>query len=331
MKKNSFNTQVSKLIQDIENDSFKLSTLLVRAKSIAKRANLKDLENLIKHELEGNYDTDLPGYRKRSGTPYGVYQNSFTGQVDNMPLNMEKMLEQLECEPDFFYKLDLRYSIPEIEDYMEKSKTDELIIKFTPNQLGLMKKCSIESGNWFLKDGYYQLSLTTFPDILANVKNILLDYLLDLDDKLEIAGGQKIEVNLNHQIFFKGTHFDALIAFLDIVKQAQNNIILIDNFIDQNTIKIFSDIPKEIVVLLITQPKSITPSFDIILESFKKQYRDINIKQTSEFHDRFLIIDNKDFYSIGASIKDAGKKVFMYTKISDSKIHNMIRDLLQKI
>lgn len=323
MNQNNFKDLVSKLITDLETDSHKLSTLLVRAKSIAKKVNHKELETFIKTELEGTFNDDLPDYRKRNGTPMGVFQNSYTGQIDNVPLNMENLIKSLECEPDFFYQLDLRYSVPEIEDYLQKSKIDELIIKFTPNQLSILQQFATKSGNWFMKDGFYKLSLSTFPVIISHVKSKLHDHLLEIAEGLE-SPDNNIKLNINHQVFLKGKPFDALTAFLNIIQKAKNEIILIDNYVNDKTINLFSDIPDKIIVKIVTQPKSLTPTFITVLESFKKQYRDIIIKQSIEFHDRFLIIDNTDYYSIGASIKDAGNKIFMLTKINDPRIQNLI-------
>ncbi len=67
-----------------------------------------------------------------------------------------------------------------------------------------------------------------------------------------------------------------------------------------------------------------------IVELYNRQYENLEVKYSDNYHDRFLIIDDKDFYHIGASIKDAGNKAFMYSKIDDEDIKNLIRTKFEK-
>jgi len=237
---------------------------------------------------------------------------------------MDDLCKQLGFEQGFFYKQEIRYSVAEIENSIEKSELNEIRITFTPSQLRLMQQCSNEPGQWYLFDGYFKMSLSIFPDILSNIRSNLIDKLVE-------AEGQTLNSSGDQKLFLKGKSFDAAVAVLEIINSAKQSITLIDNFINVETLKFFADIDKSIPILLITQPKSNTASFELMLEKFSKQYRSINIKTTQDFHDRFLVIDNKEYYHLGASIKDAGNKVFMYTKIADPIFHKSFDNIILTI
>ena len=106
----------------------------------------------------------------------------------------------------------------------------------------------------------------------------------------------------NQGIFFNGQVFDSHIFISDLIKSAKSELILIDNYIDENTLNLFvkrSDRVKEIIYT-----KKITSSLKLDLEKYNSQYEPIEIKEFNLSHDRFLIIDKKEVYPIGASLKD---------------------------
>lgn len=145
-------------------------------------------------------------------------------------------------------------------------------------------------------------------------------------NKNEIQIKELIEYTLppKQGIFYDGQIFDAYIFAVNLVKKAQKNIILIDNYIDENTLDILSKKQEHVSVKVYTQKndKFNQNAFD----KFKKQFKSINIEFFNQSHDRFLIIDYKEVYLIGASIKDLGKKWFAFSKLDID-----ITFLLQKI
>jgi len=66
--------------------------------------------------------------------------------------------------------------------------------------------------------------------------------------------------------------------------------------------------------------------FKLDIEKYNSQYNNLTIKTSNKFHDRFLLIDNKESYHIGASLKDLGKKVFAFSKINTILLENIIRE-----
>jgi hypothetical protein len=127
------------------------------------------------------------------------------------------------------------------------------------------------------------------------------------------------------KFFEEGHYFDAFSAIRELIKKAERSIVLIDGFVDCDTLAFFPGKEPEIELTLITKSKSNNDLFQKAIHSYNKQYENLKVKVSEKYHDRFLIIDDKKFYHIGASIKDAGNKIFMYTKIEDPDIMNLIR------
>lgn len=121
--------------------------------------------------------------------------------------------------------------------------------------------------------------------------------------------------NIKQRIFFEGQIYDAYSLVVDIIKKANKSIYIIDNYIDDSVLKMLAKKSKHVEVTIFTTDKSNIQKIDI--EKFNKEYPKLNVLKTNKFHDRFIIIDEKDMYHLGASIKDLGKKCFGINKIED--------------
>ncbi|MCF6341136.1 MAG: ORF6N domain-containing protein [Sulfurimonas sp.] len=119
-------------------------------------------------------------------------------------------------------------------------------------------------------------------------------------------------------IFFDRQIFDAHNFVSDLIRSAKSSIVLIDNFVDDSTLLLFS---KNQNIDVTIHTNTFTKALKLDLEKYNKQYKDISIKTNKKFHDRFLIIDNKEVYHIGASLKDLGKKTFAFSKMEDLAHH----------
>lgn len=150
---------------------------------------------------------------------------------------------------------------------------------------------------------------------------------LEADRKLEEVFnyiGANTEVKQN--IFFNGQIYDAFSFIIGLIIKAKKEIILIDNYVDINTLNILCKKNKGVDIVILTGGKGTLSTKDIKI--FNAQYPKLSLKFTTDFHDRFLIIDKTEVYHIGASIKDAGKKSFGITKIEDNYL---IQSLLNKV
>lgn len=114
-------------------------------------------------------------------------------------------------------------------------------------------------------------------------------------------------------IFFAGQIFDAYKFVCDLVKSARKSIVLFDNYIDESVLTLFGKRGKSVSVVIYTD--KITPQLELYIKRFNAQYSPVKVKLYTKAHDRFLIIDG-EIYHIGASLKDLGKKLFAFSKIS---------------
>lgn len=128
------------------------------------------------------------------------------------------------------------------------------------------------------------------------------------------------------KIFYESQIFDAFSFFINLVSKATTSIILIDGYVDIDTLNIFTKKKTGVTVDIYTLPKSKLSKNDI--NNFNKQYPRLTVCYNTHFHDRFMIIDNIDVYHIGASLKDAGKKCFAVTKLNDPSIAQDIKQRL---
>lgn len=114
-------------------------------------------------------------------------------------------------------------------------------------------------------------------------------------------------------IFFDGQVFDAYELASKIIRSAKKEIVLIDNYIDENTLTHLSKKDKKVNVLLYC--KNNTPQLKLDVQKANEQYGNFEIKTLKQSHDRFLIIDRKEMYHLGTSLKDIGKKWFAFSKM----------------
>ncbi len=112
-------------------------------------------------------------------------------------------------------------------------------------------------------------------------------------------------------IFYNGQVFDAYLFVSDLIKSAKKSIVLMDNYVDETVLTMFSKNQK-INVKIYT--KNISKQLKLDLDKYNSQYKPIELKNFNKAHDRFLIIDNKEIYHFGASLKDLGKKWFAFSK-----------------
>ena len=154
-----------------------------------------------------------------------------------------------------------------------------------------------------------------------------LSYQKDTDEKFDKVFQYISEhEEVSQKIFFEGQIYDAFSLLTELVAKAEKEITLIDNYVDIGTLNILAKKRENVKVHLYTVKKTRLSGADV--NNFNEQYPSLEIHYTSEFHDRFLIIDGTLAYHIGASIKDAGKKCFAINKIEDKEnISNILSRL----
>lgn len=173
--------------------------------------------------------------------------------------------------------------------------------------------------------------------------NVLKDYLLkgyalnqrmnriennveDLNKKMDVISLQIQSNQLPTQgVFFDGQIFDAYQLASKIIRSAKKSIVLIDNYIDESTLTILAKKAKSVQVLLCT--KNISKSLELDIKKANQQYESFKAVQFDKSHDRFLIIDQKEVYHLGASLKDLGKKWFAFSKMDNYSVENILKGI----
>ena len=157
---------------------------------------------------------------------------------------------------------------------------------------------------------------------LTNVEYKLLEH----DKKFnEVFNELQHEENIKQKIFFDGQIYDAYNLIVKIIKKANNKILIIDNYVDDSILDILTKKKQDVEVVVLTSENSNITKLDI--QKFNKEYPILKIAKTNKFHDRFIVVDNKELYHCGASIKDLGKKCFGITLIKYDAIIDKIINL----
>ncbi|MCG3679697.1 virulence RhuM family protein [Aliarcobacter butzleri] len=153
---------------------------------------------------------------------------------------------------------------------------------------------------------------------LENDVNSLKNQINEVKSKIK---ENKLETSQG--IFFDGQIFDSYSFINDLLKLAQKEVILVDNYIDDTVFTLFSKYPN---INFIIYTNSINNQLKLDFEKYSKQYKNISLKTFKDCHDRFLILDKKEIYHLGASLKDLGKKWFAFSKMN-LKINEIINRL----
>ena len=141
-------------------------------------------------------------------------------------------------------------------------------------------------------------------------------------DKIFEYIGDKKETR--QKIFYDGQIYDAFSLLIELVQKAEQEIILIDGYVDVSTLNLLAKKNAGVSVTIYTFTKTKLTAQDVA--TFNAQYPQLEVKHTNIFHDRFLILDGKTVYHIGASLKDAGKKCFAVSEMVDTG-----RSLMKKL
>lgn len=117
-------------------------------------------------------------------------------------------------------------------------------------------------------------------------------------------------------VFYNGQIFDAYKFATDLIKSAKHSLVLIDNYVDETTLLMLSK--RETGVSATIYTSKISRQLQLDMERHNAQYPPVQVHTYKDSHDRFLLIDDKDVYHIGASLKDLGKKMFAFSKMNES-------------
>ena len=208
--------------------------------------------------------------------------------------NMQKMHIANSDKPVSFYSLDIVLAV----GYRTNSSK---AIKFRQWATSILKN--------YIQNGYVINGEKITNERFLSLENEVIN----LKSKVENISNSLEDKTLKPKqgIFYNGQVFDAYVFVNDLLKSAVEEVILIDNYIDESVFTLFSKY-SNIKIQIYTA--NITKQLKLDFEKYQTQYQNIELKEFKNSHDRFLIIDKKELFHMGASLKDLGKKWFAFSK-----------------
>ncbi|CAM3857686.1 RhuM family protein [Arcobacter cloacae] len=220
--------------------------------------------------------------------------NLFKDNEVDKKSNMQKMHIANSDKPVSFYSLDIVLAV----GYRTNSSK---AIKFRQWATYILKN--------YIQNGYIINNDKITNDRFKELeKEVIL-----LKSKVENISNSLEDKTLNPKqgIFYNGQVFDAYVFVNDLLKIAIEEVVLIDNYIDDTVFTLFSKYPN---ISFIIYTANITKQLKLDYQKYQTQYQNIELKEFKNSHDRFLILDKKEIYHLGASLKDLGKKWFAFSK-----------------
>ena len=208
--------------------------------------------------------------------------------------NMQKIHIANSDKPVSFYSLDIVLAV----GYRTNSSK---AIKFRQWATSILKN--------YIQNGYVINGEKITNERFLSLENEVIN----LKSKVENISNSLEDKTLKPKqgIFYNGQVFDAYVFVNDLLKSAVEEVILIDNYIDESVFTLFSKY-SNIKIQIYTA--NITKQLKLDFEKYQTQYQNIELKEFKNSHDRFLIIDKKELFHLGASLKDLGKKWFAFSK-----------------
>ncbi len=158
-------------------------------------------------------------------------------------------------------------------------------------------KTSINIMDAFIEMRKFISNNTNMLNRLTTVEYKLLEHDKKFDEVFNELQNNK-EEKVTSKIFYNGQIYDAYSLIIKIIKEAKEKILIIDNYIDDTILEMLSKKNKGVEVVILTSNNCNLTKLDI--QKFNKQYPTLKLSKTSIFHDRFIVIDNKNLYHIGA-------------------------------
>jgi predicted XRE-type DNA-binding protein len=174
----------------------------------------------------------------------------------------------------------------------------------------------------YIQNGYVINAEKITNERFVNLENDVNTLKSQMNKVTSLIKNNKFETKQG--VFFDGQVYDAYSFVSDLLRTAKDEIILIDNYIDDSVLTLFSKIPN---IKITIYTNTISKQLKLDFEKYSKQYDNITLKTFKASHDRFLILDNYEVYHIGASLKDLANKWFAFSKI-DINANDLISKLI---
>jgi hypothetical protein len=144
------------------------------------------------------------------------------------------------------------------------------------------------------------------------------DWIDLLKKELGRATDNSFSVQVSREgIFFKGQFFDALRSVSEIISQAKKEIVVIDGYINESVLDLLAVENLSSSISILMKSSQVNNKFKLAATAFKNQYQNLSIRTSDNFHDRFIFVDNQEFYHLGTSLNHVGRRGFMFSRIEE--------------
>lgn len=227
------------------------------------------------------------------------------GEID-YDSNMRKTHFTGMFKPITYYNLDAIIAV----GYRVKSQRGVVFRKWAVNVLKqyMLKGYAIDSSRVLVTQENY-LNLVNVVNRIDSTQSELVSRVEKLENKYP---------ELNEKVLWDGHMWDAVSCLERLISKAEKGIVLIDDYVDRQTLDILSKKKPQTKAIIITDDRN-TNLTQKEIAAFEKQNGNLTIRYSRIFHDRFLILDDKELFYCGASLKDAGRKVFAIGRIHDGE------------
>jgi hypothetical protein len=252
--------------------------------------------------------------------------------VETKRLNEQVRRNKLRFPEEFCFKLTKKEKIEVVAicDHLENLKYSQYLPLVFTEQGVAMVSAVLNTETSIIISIKIMKAFVSMKRFLQNNADVFkrLDTLeikqIETDEKIGkvLSALESKQLQPKQGIFFNGQVFEAYKLVSDIVRSAEKSIVLIDNFIDDTVLTLFSKRKKGVTLKILTKTLEKKKILDV--KKFNEQFPPAEIIKFDNSHDRFMIIDEKDLYHFGASLKDLGKKWFAFSKM-DIEVGDMIR------
>ena len=288
-------------------------------------ADTKDVKSLI-HVIRGNQvmlDSDLAMLYQ---VETKVFNQSVTRNIERFPENFRFQLTKEE------------YDALRSQNATSNGRGGRRYLPFAFTEQGIAMlsgvlrsdvavQVSIRIMNTFVEMRHFIANNALLFEKVSDIELTQLEYQKSTDERFDkVFRYIEDHAESEQKVFFDGQIYDAFSLITSIVKKAQKEIVLIDGYVDVDTMNILAKKNTGVDVKIYTYASAQLTNRDVT--TFNAQYPTLTVKKTQVFHDRFIILDGKTAYHVGASIKDAGKKCFGISLIDDPGV---VSDLLNRL
>ncbi len=188
---------------------------------------------------------------------------------------------------------------------------------------------SIKIMDSFVEMRHFIASNAAMFEQVRGVELKLLEYQKTTDERFErVFDYMNTHEAPKQKVFFDGQVWDAFELLVSLMRQAKREIVLIDGYVDTGTLSILAKKQDGVNAVVWTHPRTRLNQYDV--DTFNAQYPQLEVRHTTAFHDRFLILDGAEGYFVGASLKDAGKKSFAISRIEGEGLVGAILSRLER-